>query len=126
MLYISIHAPTRGATLNLLSHRQIFLFQSTLPQEERHLPHQAQSLCQPIFQSTLPREERPYLCHFYTSLNAYFNPRSHERSDCTVRNIFLLGTISIHAPTRGATEWSHQYTFRRFISIHAPTRGATG
>ena len=56
-LYISIHAPTRGATV--------------------HVP-----TCHPVpsFQSTLPREERPLWCHIPRRV-LYFNPRSHERSD---------------------------------------------
>ena len=33
--------------------------------------------------------------------------------------------ISIHAPTRGATECVHTRTKCHHISIHAPTRGAT-
>ena len=33
--------------------------------------------------------------------------------------------ISIHAPTRGATEYGKQYWADHRISIHAPTRGAT-
>ena len=144
---ISIHAPTRGATLrNLLfrgfyqdfnprSHERsdvgvavfphvIFEFQSTLPREERRavLPvHRNQGL----FQSTLPREERQ-------------------------KHGFMIEwclQISIHAPTRGATEdaeggdvlLAFQSTLPReerriiavvdfsatIISIHAPTRGAT-
>ncbi len=35
MLRISIHAPTRGATLYRLAWRQFVVFQSTLPREER-------------------------------------------------------------------------------------------
>ena len=64
---ISIHAPTRGATLH------------------PHLFPPAR-----IFQSTLPREERP--SHVFASLffSSNFNPRSHERSDC-------LGTLSVHS-----------------------------
>ena len=56
-LMISIHAPTRGATVA------------------------AKSSCYAkIFQSTLPREERLYLKSlWFKPLN--FNPRSHERSD---------------------------------------------
>ena len=80
--------------------------------------------------------------------NCDFNPRSHERSD---RGRYLFnhtGGISIHAPTRGATEKkgeinhgiiyfnprSHERSDRiqfpitkkfQEISIHAPTRGAT-
>ena len=33
--------------------------------------------------------------------------------------------ISIHAPTRGATNDSGHFSFKNGISIHAPTRGAT-
>ena len=78
---ISIHAPTRGATFNLFSHCQIFLFQSTLPREERH--HASISL---------------------SSCGDYFNPRSHERSDDLSVPLSVLLPISIHAPTRGATQ----------------------
>ena len=78
----------------------------------------------------------------------HFNPRSHEGSDRSRQD--LPGNdfpISIHAPTRGATEinpfisqiWKFQSTLPRgerrcirsysppdsSISIHAPTRGAT-
>ena len=78
-----------------------------------------------IFQSTLPRGERRDLASFYN----------------------ISTDISIHAPTRGATEscaeklesWKFQSTLPRgerqathspctissLISIHAPTRGAT-
>ena len=77
---ISIHAPTRGATVDLYDYYQKAEFQSTLPREERHF-----TVSLPMvsfkFQSTLPREERPSvrLYKMYTSVN--FNPRSHERSD---------------------------------------------
>ena len=54
---ISIHAPTRGATI---------IFQM--------------SLSRTLFQSTLPREERQ-LFFLSTVQCLYFNPRSHERSD---------------------------------------------
>ena len=77
-----------------------------------------------------------------------FNPRSHERSDFVVRHFAFVIAISIHAPTRGATDHtqqccaSHAHFNPRShersdevstsqkravfdISIHAPTRGAT-
>ena len=55
----------------------------------------------------------------------YFNPRSHERSDTTSEITGILDSISIHAPTRGATvEWLLERNHIS-ISIHAPTRGAT-
>ena len=56
---------------------------------------------------------------------AYFNPRSHEGSDTTGKDIQIDGQISIHAPTRGATEDELNFEFDMEISIHAPTRGAT-
>ena len=56
-----------------------------------------------IFQSTLPRGERL--------------AQQYEWDSITV--------ISIHAPTRGATERGRRYFRTTIISIHAPTRGAT-
>ena len=98
------------------------------------------------FQSTLPREERRIRCIF-TLIFRNFNPRSHERSDHIQRAFRQTCHISIHAPTRGATQLSlicifspiFQSTLPReerhssfpslilytTISIHAPTRGAT-
>ena len=120
---ISIHAPTRGATSCRLSLQLV-----------------------PVFQSTLPREERHRLALFGYSITD-FNPRSHERSDTPQRFYNYLIYISIHAPTRGATQKAvgspdnlrFQSTLPREerpkclylphtykdISIHAPTRGAT-
>ena len=77
---ISIHAPTRGATLQKLQLLRHPLFQSTLPHGER--PVEVQGCLLPLrFQSTLPHGER----------HGTMNP-------------FAVGLmISIHAPTRGAT-----------------------
>ncbi len=55
---ISIHAPTRGATLQLILLSLVILFQSTLPREERRCLDFAVAVCDSKFQSTLPREER--------------------------------------------------------------------
>ena len=58
---ISIHAPTRGATVPAsASHSSV------------------------VFQSTLPREERPGSFPAAVGLMLHFNPRSHERSDQVV------------------------------------------
>ena len=64
---ISIHAPTRGATLNMWK---------TLNKGI-------------IFQSTLPREERLKYLIVNFALD-YFNPRSHERSDFVAINNLLV------------------------------------
>ena len=102
---ISIHAPTRGATGVLLNRRLLSLrFQSTLPREERPLQHQL-GLHRRIFQSTLPREERRAKRTCLPKEPSDFNPRSHERSDPQPTPLVCPPTfISIHAPTRGATQ----------------------
>ena len=121
---ISIHAPTRGATI-LCNHRGlVFGFQSTLPREER-LSFPCNISFHLIFQSTLPREERQTMRKL-TIAELNFNPRSHERSDPMVKKFLLMKMISIHAPTRGATRRGGQLRYIVYISIHAPTRGATG
>ena len=56
---------------------------------------------------------------------ANFNPRSHEGSDSGYYHQGDRSCISIHAPTRGATNDSGHFSFKNGISIHAPTRGAT-
>ena len=78
---ISIHAPTRGATIPNIDIPDVAGFQSTLPREERH-PRSVLCSLAIIFQSTLPREERRF-------------------TNCQKN---LEWRISIHAPTRGATE----------------------
>ena len=56
---ISIHAPTRGATLTSAKRYRIFVFQSTLPRGER-LCSDCPMVIRQLFQSTLPRGERRY------------------------------------------------------------------
>ena len=98
---ISIHAPTRGATS---------LYDDLMAELE--------------FQSTLPREERLKRQQSESKIH-YFNPRSHERSDRNLNHGARMLTISIHAPTRGATIYTGYSSHFSSISIHAPTRGAT-
>ena len=54
------------------------------------------------FQSALPRGERPLFSHAL-HIHSYFNPRSREGSDPTLRRYFIHFLISIRAPARGAT-----------------------
>ena len=99
---ISIHAPTRGATSQAGRNGRCGIFQSTLPRGERHLTVWM-LISMHRFQSTLPRGERL----FY------------------LQQIHCHGAISIHAPTRGATQCDIHTKDGSKISIHAPTRGAT-
>ena len=82
-----------------------------------------------------------------TTPDAGFNSRAHTGRDPRVRDIRPARRVSIHAPTRGATEdfeWIKKEVAFQFtrphgarhpangiprpgrVSIHAPTRGATG
>ena len=99
-----------------------------------------------MFQSTLLRKERPTkqpLLHGILRFNprSYersdsltrtpqillicFNPRSYERSDTVTLGINEVADVSIHAPTKGATESIYFSITSLYVSIHAPTKGAT-
>ena len=55
-----------------------------------------------------------------------FNPRSYKRSDVIQLHLKHVNfTLSIHAPTRGATWIAKAEFWLGMLSIHAPTRGAT-
>ena len=122
---ISILAPTRGATFHFSTSFFAFwhfnprshegsdangcrrlsyyrTFQSSLPRGER-LTHTFIYVKILIFQSSLPRGERPLLTWKLQQLSAYFNPRSHEGSDARKSIATCVNSISILAPTRGAT-----------------------
>ena len=43
----------------------------------------------------------------------------------TCSNITIFSVVSIHAPTRGATDVYANFADYYRVSIHAPTRGAT-
>ncbi len=76
------------------------------------------------FQSTLPRRERPDMAVPEKDFS-YFNPRSHEGSDDNGKSRYQYYKISIHAPTKGATDQQIRAIAGIKISIHAPTKGAT-
>ena len=98
------------------------------------------------FQSTLPRGERLSASCFACSFCCFnprshegsdrekqtidscircFNPRSHEGSDFWKEDVTYQFLVSIHAPTRGATDINKMLERYVGVSIHAPTRGAT-
>ena len=99
---ISIHAPTRGATLYLFcTCSKRLLFQSTLLQEERHVKVLVDDLAVNFNPRSYKRSDIVYV--YFVFILFYFNPRSYKRSDVAyVKNISNY-LISIHAPTRGAT-----------------------
>ena len=120
---ISIHAPTRGATPYGLLTANVRLFQSTLLQEERQfllrleVPYQyfnprsykrsdrmknhSTNLCR--FQSTLLQEERLMNSTYLRWENLFQSTLLQEERQPPSANLGRLPSISIHAPTRGAT-----------------------
>ena len=144
-IYVSIHAPARGATYcktKFISHPG---FQSTHPHGVRlQLPGLSRLL--PVFQSTHPHGVRPP-CSRRQTLDCCFNPRT--RTGCDQRMLpiainelsfnprtrtgcdlmlpdsVLDMYVSIHAPARGATITLPPVKLDKSVSIHAPARGAT-
>ncbi len=76
---ISIHAPTRGATGHNMANVVRLVFQSTLLQEERRSEYPP-IIHIPLFQSTLLQEERRLSLEPGNQIPD-FNPRSYKRSD---------------------------------------------
>ena len=102
---VSIHAPTRGATLESLPWPR--------SPQNRFNPrthtgcdvlYYLKSVCFQTFQSTHPHGVRLLFQIMYAHQSDGFNPRTHTGCD-----VALFGTtakqwrVSIHAPTRGAT-----------------------
>ncbi len=102
VISVSIHAPTRGATEPCSQHAGI-------------------SVC---------FNPRTYTrCDAYSGISAIiqlcFNPRTYTRCDIDAQCFKLSLEVSIHAPTRGATQSGGKIGISQQVSIHAPTRGAT-
>ena len=101
-ILISIHAPTRGATVSGSSPFGFRVFQSTLPREER-LPAIGINYHVEDF-NPRSHERSDRIAEYPVLERLHFNPRSHERSDSSLsKSICYTLKISIHAPTRGAT-----------------------
>ena len=99
------------------------------------------------FQSTLPQGERPYKDLMANIMLGFQSTLPQGERHCQSQDFQSQSTISIHAPTRGATKCNtkhimHMDNFnprshkgsdgtmlllrvQMIISIHAPTRGAT-
>ena len=99
---VSIHAPTRGAT-----------------------PLPIASVENSSFRSTPPREGRPAVSDMSSSLLLFRSTPPREGRRWIRRPIPIIGRVSIHAPTRGATRDAVGRRVIGHVSIHAPTRGAT-
>ena len=103
---ISIHAPTWGATFGASGGSRTLLFQSTHPRGVRHT-------CNTCRRSGRHFNPRTHVgCDFRLCVEAFFhqdfNPRTHVGCDLINYTRFFVITISIHAPTWGATNKEHK------------------
>ncbi len=144
---ISIHAPTRGATLPWFSGIRPVVISIHAPTRGA-TGSPCKSSRHPGHFNPRAHAGRDVANPQYRSHRPYFNPRAHAGRDLNENERpcnFLL--ISIHAPTRGATSsichrviTNNNFNPRahagrdadkmrhlrwEYISIHAPTRGAT-
>ena len=101
-MYISIRAPTRGATYGsnaLFSHLHISIRAPT--RGATLIPRLL--LYKPRNFNPRSHEGSDTVPSLTLTGCSHFNPRSHEGSDPTLRRYFIHFLISIRAPTRGAT-----------------------
>ena len=76
------------------------------------------------FQSTLPRGERLSTCSLSTRYSN-FNPRSHEGSDVEIPMVKAIYCYFNPRSHEGSDKILAPFLSDFIISIHAPTRGAT-
>ena len=121
---ISIHAPTRGATIPGISiHSTITDFYSRSHEGSDHLRKK------PILNLHIsihaPTRGATCLSRWncnISGISIHAPTRGATQPEC---HSIRLDSISIHAPTRGATHYERHFRRHFRISIHAPTRGAT-
>ena len=121
---ISIHAPARGATVEIKKTFTILVISIHAPARGATSIPLIDATVDNAFQSTLPRGER-LLNVEIAQKQTYFNPRSREGSDNNNDDFIDELSISIHAPARGATYTLDNAFPGICISIHSPARGAT-
>ncbi len=125
-LYISIHAPAKGATRG--STCQSFLSFYFNPRSREG----SDFFRVMVWRSMTISIHAPAKGATVSSLrrstgSVYFNPRSREGSDAVGVLIEIFkSAISIHAPAKGATDYRIIEERYNYISIHAPAKGATG
>ncbi|KEJ86615.1 hypothetical protein HMPREF1002_00806 [Porphyromonas sp. 31_2] len=123
---VSIHAPTRGATIfDLRKFISVQTFQSTHPHGVRLRRNHPRTISTK-FQSTHPHgvRRRAATPTFY-DIRGFQSTHPHGVRRVLFLNKWLCLLVSIHAPTRGATYRHLRRQRGDPVSIHAPTRGAT-
>ena len=100
------------------------LFQSTHPHGVR-LDTDNLDNTKPVFQSTHPHGVRLGLTAEVLFVETFQSTHPHGVRQYTPYQGNSHKEVSIHAPTRGATQQSLNFVNSSVVSIHAPTRGAT-
>ena len=98
---VSIHAPTWGATLDVIV-GEWYVGVSIHAPTWGATRGAKSSFCCRMFQPTLPHGERRHAAA-YLRTRECFNPRSHMGSDADIYKRLKDKFVSIHAPTWGAT-----------------------
>ena len=102
---------------------QLCLFQSTLPQGERHLIDQQGKLPWNFNPRSRKGSDKSIHLRGYAVKN--FNPRSHKGSDM-VYALRLVEKEDFNPRSHKGSDYGNiKTTSYNIISIHAPTRGAT-
>ncbi len=138
---VSIHAPTRGATIDRLRYRYFHTRFNPRAHAGRDICISSIDDAPYVFQSTRPRGARLVLTSHPSTMCSCFNPRAHAGRDSSLL-VFISsnfcfnprahagrdlrrpsrlgqGGVSIHAPTRGATQvcWCSYLTYRSFCRL---------
>ena len=121
---VSIHAPTRGATAIRSTWTAKDSCFNPRPYERGDIVVERGYISQE-FQSTPLREGRPFSESSQSSSKAFQSTPLREGRLERADDDHVQATVSIHAPTRGATDGRWSSWQRPLVSIHAPTRGAT-
>ena len=121
LLRVSIHAPTRGATVQICERSdEYFLVSIHAPTRGATSSTSRCRIVQQLFQSTHPHGVRPIII-VNIAFFGYrcFNPRTHTGCDSSKSWKYPGARVSIHAPTRGATSRRSRYYLRKpFQSTH--------
>ena len=122
--YVSIHAPTRGATAGTGVYQLWYEFQSTHPHGVRLASDYVDNL---KFRVSIhaPTRGATEILNNYKGACGFQSTHPHGVRRIKVKQQVVWNQVSIHAPTRGATKESASRAAMIAVSIHAPTRGAT-
>ena len=121
---VSIHAPAGGATDCCQAEDRAHRFQFTRPQGARQKRNE-QSKDRLQFQFTRPQGARQGDTFGSTATDRFQFTRPQGARQEIKNDQTKYLSVSIHAPTRGATPLTKRVSCEVLVSIHAPTRGAT-